>query len=836
MHDVFQRSHWFQRAAAETARLRRAALLPFLQATLTVSAAQISSFQAGDSSWHLGTLAVGKLINSPGLQIVIPYRDSSGHWFLDAFAYPGRRLPGFPYAAVVEAINVSPTLAALDHDGHDEIIFTRGNHLIALRGDGSLLWSNTVNSASYVPNGGYQTVTGGFYWYPSGAWLSHLPSSAVFSSEVSPPMVADLNGTGTNEIITAWKIQPDPAGSGQDYNPFIFPVYGVGQWGTMGETWSGGVVTFNAGTGQQNFVYHLHQLVEAGLAVGKAEPSGPLNLYELNDSDSVVSFDKSKPFGLWGKGMLHKQFGKNQRLMTGSYQVPIDIYTADIDGDGLDEVLVAGTQLSTLWQPNETILDDDGTILWRRWLPSVSYPNNFGWLNSASLIPCNPDHDNHVDVLGWNHSYELTFRYWNGIELVDRPGWPKNFSPWLPTPPVVGDVDGDGAEEIIVGTYNPSVTPSTGELRIYALDGTLKQSVPVPGGIKHIPALADVECNGRLDGVCRSTSGQVYVYNFGATTTNLVSWATHRGNMRRDGNHGVSLYPRGTPLVTKKTSGFNRASFTWSNSVPAQYYRIYRAAQPAGPFLQIATVTPNTTSFIDYGLKSGCQYFYEVRAAYSTNTVASAPFAVLSLLNSNLIANSGFEENDNSHWDKWYTGSVGMTNMAVTTNLACQGNRSMQILLQNQGTSGTAAQFDQYGIPDSTIYVTPGAFYSFGGFFKSTGISQPSEHWLEWASTKTGYDTNARPALPYPFYFTPHCVFGTTNTDWIYENRTFQLPSGFPNVEIWHRYNMNGTGNGSGSIYLDNIFFRQIPAPAATNWATLVPFGAAWHFTNRSEE
>ena len=135
-----------------------------------------------------------------------------------------------------------------------------------------------------------------------------------------------------------------------------------------------------------------------------------------------MGFDKSKPFGLWGKGMLHKQFGKAQRLMSGSYQIPIDLYAADLDGDGLDEVLVAGTQLSSLWQPNETILDDDGAILWRRWLPHLDFTNNFGWLNSSCLIPVNPDHDNHIDVLGFNHSFELTYRYWNGIELVDHPG------------------------------------------------------------------------------------------------------------------------------------------------------------------------------------------------------------------------------------------------------------------------------------------------------------------------------------------------------------------------------------------------------------------------------
>src|SRR6185503_15006772 len=127
--------------------------------------------------------------------------------------------------------------------------------------------------------------------------------------------------------------------------------------------------------------------------------------------------------------------------------------------------------------------------------------------------------------------------------------------------------------------------------------GTLKQTILVVGGIKHIPALADVEGLGRLEVVYRSTLGQVYVQNFGATGTNRVSWATHRGNMHRDGNQGVSLFPPGTPRVTKKPSGYNRVNFTWTNASSAQCFRIYRAEQASGPFQHLATVTSATTAF-----------------------------------------------------------------------------------------------------------------------------------------------------------------------------------------------------------------------------------------------
>ncbi|MEW6304782.1 MAG: hypothetical protein AB1705_15010 [Verrucomicrobiota bacterium] len=791
-------------------------------------AAEIGSFQAGNGGWHMSTLAVGNLDTDAQLEIVVPYRNTSGQWFLYAYNPDGSRLAGFPYAGGIEEINVSPTLYDLDNDGRDEIIFTHGNRVMALRGDGSTIWSSTVTYSNYVPNGGYMTVTNGFYWSNGGAFISNLPSTAVFSSQVSSPIIADFNGDGVKEIATAWKIDPDSTSSDQDFNPFINDIWGFAEWGTVGENWSGGVVFFGAVNGAQTHVYHIHQLVESGLALGQADADNALEVYVLNDSDSVVCFDKSQPHGLYGKGTLHKQFGKNQRLMSGAYQQGVDVYAADIDGDGRAEVLVPTTHLNPLWQPNETILDDDGAILWRKWNQAVSYPLN-QWQNNAGMIPVNPDRDNHIDVLTFAHAHEIAFRYWNGVELVDRAGWPKNFYPYLPTPPVMGDVDGDGQEEIVIGTYDPTQNPSNGSLQVFGLDGALKFSVPVTGGLKHIPTIADVNGDGGLDVIYRSLSGRVSIQNFGATTVGPVSWATHRGNRQRDGNLGVSLFPAGTPLVTHKESGYQRASFSWTAPATPKAWRIYRAEKPEGPFAHVVTLTTGVTSYTDFLLKPGCQYIYEVAAVYDSGVVRSAPFAVLAALNGNLVANGGFEENDNSHWDKWFTGGIHWTNMVVVTNVAFEGHAAMQITLLDQGNNGSIAQASQYGTPDAHLPVTPGQLYSFGGFFKSGGLSQPSEHWFEWNSTPTGTDTNARPSRPWPLYYTPHFVIDTNATDWTYVNRTFVMPDGFPNVELLHRYTI--AAPGSGSLYIDNVFFRALPSPASTNWIDLIPFGADWRYS-----
>ena len=662
----------------------------------------------------------------------------------------------------------------------------------------------------------------------AGDCIARLPDTAVFSSQVSSPIIADMNGDGHKEVVTGWKIDPDSTSDAQDFNPFINDIWGSGEWGTMGESWSGGVVFLNAANGAQTYTYHFHQLVESGLALGHADASRPLSTYVLNDSDSVVCFDKTKPHGFYGSGNLHGQFGKNQRLMSGCYQQGVDVYTADIDGDGLDEVLVPTTQLNPLWQPNETILDDDGAILWRHWKKSVTFPIT-QWQNNACMIPVNPDHDNHVDVLSFTHSYQIAFRYWNGVELVDRPGWPKNFYPFLPTPPVVGDVDGDGEEEIIIGTYDPSQNPSSGSLYVFALNGALKFSLPVPGGLKHIPTLANIYGNG-IDVIYRSLAGRVYIQNFGSTNAGPVSWATHRGNPRRDGNFGQSLFPAGTPLITRKESLWCGASFSWSAGSGTQpdRWRIYRAEQPGGPFVHVATLTGNATDYVDPQLSPGHQYIYEVAAIRGETSVRSAPFPVLSLLNSNLVSNAGFEENDNSHWDKWFTGDLDWSCMTASTAVSYQGASSMQIQLTNTAGGGSISQFGQYGTPQATMPVTAGRLYSFGGFFKSGGISQSSEHWLEWSSTVTGSNLAARPPRPYPDYFTPHFTLDTNATDWTYANRAFVMPPGFPNVELTHWYTLAAAG--SGSIYLDNLFFRALPLPEATNWTELIPFGSEWRF------
>ncbi|HEX4343903.1 MAG TPA: hypothetical protein VH255_10950, partial [Verrucomicrobiae bacterium] len=172
----------------------------FFAAAARADITVLSAFYTGGADWQLGTVGVGNIVGDNQLEIVVPYRDTSGNWWLGAFDWQGDPLPGFPYSGGQNVINTSPTLYDLDGDGHEEIIFTCGASVIALRGNGSVYWSNSVTRLNYIPDGGYMTVTNGFYWSATGLRIPNLPATATFFSEVSPPIIADYSGTGVKEV------------------------------------------------------------------------------------------------------------------------------------------------------------------------------------------------------------------------------------------------------------------------------------------------------------------------------------------------------------------------------------------------------------------------------------------------------------------------------------------------------------------------------------------------------------------------------------------------------------------------------------------------------------
>ena len=153
----------------------------------------------------------------------------------------------------------------------------------------------------------------------------------------------------------------------------------------------------------------------------------------------------------------------------------------------------------------------------------------------------------------------------------------------------------------------------------------------------------------------------------------------------------------------------------------------------------------------------------------------------------------------------------------------------MEIKLVNDGSQSSITQYSHYGIPESYLKTTPGALYTYGGYIRSGGLSAASEQWFEWDSARTGEDPEARPALPWPSYFTPAAKFSAAPSGWIYANRVFTMPLGFPNVQLRHRFTVQQPA--SGSVYLDNVFFVELPATNDARWIDVMPFGQTWRYS-----
>jgi subtilisin family serine protease len=186
--------------------------------------------------------------------------------------------------------------------------------------------------------------------------------------------------------------------------------------------------------------------------------------------------------------------------------IQISPVVADLDNDGSPEVLAANDQGKVfVWSGNGTLRS--------------------GWPKSIAGFNTNLA----VDDLTGDGQQEIIISQLGNVRVCDKngvilPGWPVNVGA-INSPPAIGDVDGDGQKEIVVANLNG---PSN--LYIIKANGVVMPNWPkainpqlAPNFVSSsYPVLGDLDGDGAMECVIGSANG--FVYAFRANGSNVPGW------------------------------------------------------------------------------------------------------------------------------------------------------------------------------------------------------------------------------------------------------------------------------------------------------------------------
>ncbi len=205
----------------------------------------------------------------------------------------------------------------------------------------------------------------------------------------------------------------------------------------------------------------------------------------------------------------------------------VPILVADLDGDGSREIIVQGEwdRLFVFTSSGENFGDFPMNF-------TSEHPYNPG----PGPAPCNIDGDTDLELFLIENIQNTLLCELHLMDHLgnDLPGWPIELETSADASPVIGDVDGDGQLEFVVGCEN-------GIIYGFNEDGSMQAGFPinVGGEVRGAPALVDLDQDGDVELVSATFNKQLYVWDFaGAWSEASFPWPTASGNYRRTGCFG----------------------------------------------------------------------------------------------------------------------------------------------------------------------------------------------------------------------------------------------------------------------------------------------------------
>lgn len=505
-----------------------------------------------------------------------------------------------------------PTVADVNGDGKKETIIAYKNAVIVLGADGKPLagWPRAIvpvcpggqaNFTQWGPavgdvnNDGQKEIvaTGGcgevYVYDKAGNLLPNWPKYVSSYTLTMTPLIADINGDGRQEIVVRdWKQGKIYALDGNGNNLAAWPVQ-QGDGGIKGV-----------------FILYDWNVISAGDVDGDGVEEilattyvCTVNCYYGQGTPQVV-------------GIINIYGGNGQPLVQ-----PIQIrdivagpVLADLNADGIAEIIVgANNQL--------LVLDADGNNL-------ANWTANLAWGNLTSVAIGDLEKDGKLEITVTSVDQQS----WNTCLIVLthnaqlKSGWPVCGQLRGVKDIVLANLDSDPEEEIALSS--DSITwfgaHAGGQVFAFNADGSLAGGFPKITDdliLGTVAPVGDIDGDGQNELMAYTWQDSLFVWKTGGRAGN-DSWPMFQHDERHSGSFGVSIptsAPSAPSALTATAASSSRINLSWvDNSTNESGFKIERAQNSNGPFAEIASVRANVRAYSDGGLASTTTYYYRVRA------------------------------------------------------------------------------------------------------------------------------------------------------------------------------------------------------------------------------